>query len=75
METEICITEVEMEFFMQKRKQKRKCFFRWNRRGNRTFCLRKYEISDFTIGLWLFSFELALWLLCSPTTKQHTVTQ
>ena len=65
-ETEIRKTEVEMKFFMRKRKQKRNGVFRWNKRGNGTFRLCKYGISVSTIGLLL---------LFSPTTKQHTMTQ
>ena len=63
---EICKTEMEMEFFMRKRKQKRNGVFRWNRRGNRTFRFREYGISVSTIGPWL---------LCSPNTKENTMTQ
>ena len=65
-ETEICETEVEMEFFMRKRKQKQNGVFRWNMHGNGTFCFREYGISVFTIDLQL---------LCSPTTKENTMTQ
>ena len=65
-ETEICKTEVEMEFFMRKQKQKWNGVFRWDRRGNGPFRFREYGISVLTIDLWL---------LCSPTTKQHTMTQ
>jgi len=65
-ETEICKTEMEMDFFMRKRKQKRNGVFRWNRRGNGTFRFREYGISISIIGPWL---------LCSPTTKQHKMTQ
>ena len=50
-ETEICKTEVEMEFFMRKRKQKRNGVFRWNMHGNGTFRFREYGISVFTIDL------------------------
>ena len=52
---EICKTEMEMEFFMQKRKQKQNGVCRWNTSGNETFYFRKYGISVSTIG--------------SPTTK------
>ena len=58
---EICKTEMEMDFFMRKRKQKQNGVFRWNRRGNGTLRFRKYGISVSTIG--------------SPTTKEHTMTQ
>ena len=64
-EMKICKTEMEMDFFMRKRKQKWNRVFRWNRRGKETFRFREYGISVFTIDLWL---------LCSPTTKQHTMT-
>ena len=50
-ETEICKTEVEMKFFMRKRKQKRNGVFRWNMRGNGTFRFREYGISIFSIDL------------------------
>ena len=50
-ETEIYKTEVEMEFFMRKRKQKRNGVFRWNMHGNGTFHFREYGISVFTIDL------------------------
>ena len=63
---EICKMEMEVEFFMRKRKQKRNGVFRWNRRGNRTFRFREYGISVSTIGPCL---------LCSPITKQQTMTQ
>ena len=65
-ETQICKMEMEVEFFMRKWKQKRNSVFRWNRRGNGTFRFREYGISVSTIGPWL---------LCSPITKQHTMTQ
>ena len=47
--------------FMRKGKQKQNGVFRWNTRGNGTFCFRKYGISVSTIG--------------GPTTKEHTMTQ
>ena len=50
-ETEIYKTEVEMEFFMRKRKQKQNGVFRWNMHGNGTFRFREYGISVFTIDL------------------------
>ena len=50
-ETEIYKTEVEMEFFMRKRKQKRNGVFRWNMHGNETFRSREYGIFVFTIDL------------------------
>ena len=65
-EMEICKMEMEVEFFMRKQKQKRNGVFRWNRRGNGTFRFREYGISVSTIGSWM---------LCSPITKQHTMTQ
>ena len=65
-ETEICKTEVEMEFLMRKRKLKRNGVFRWNMHENGTFRFREYEISVFTIDLQLLS---------SPTTKENTMTQ
>ena len=65
-EMEICKTKVEAEFFMRKWKQKWNGVFRWNMRGNGTFRFREYGISVFTIDLQL---------LCSPTTKENTMTQ
>ena len=65
-ETEICKTEVETEFSMRKRKQKRNDVFRWNMHGNGTFRFCEYEISVFTTDLQL---------LCSPTIKENTMTQ
>ena len=50
-ETEICKTEVETEFSMRKRKQKRNGVFRWNMHGNGTFRFREYGISVFTIDI------------------------
>ena len=49
-ETEICKTEVEMEFFMQKQKKTEPCF-PGNMHGNGTFRFREYGISVFTIDL------------------------
>ena len=47
VEMEICKTEMEMEFLMRKRKQKRKSVFRWNICGNGTSRFREYGISHF----------------------------
>ena len=58
--------ESENGIFMRKRKQKWNGVFRWNMHGNGTFRFREYEISVFTIDLWL---------LCSPITKENTMTQ
>ena len=66
IETEICKREEEMAFFMQKGKQKRNGVFRWNMHGNGTFHFCEYGIFVFTIDLWL---------ICSPTTKENTMTQ
>ena len=56
---------VEMEIpYLRKRKQKWNV--QWNRRGKETFHFREYGISVSTIGLWL---------LYSPTIKEHKMTQ
>ena len=52
-ETEICKTEMKMETFMRKRKQKWNIDFRWNTRGNGTFRFREYGIS---VLLWAYWF-------------------
>ena len=44
---EIGKTEVEMELFMRKWKQKRNGVFRWNMHENGTFHFREYGISVF----------------------------
>ena len=48
---EFCKTEVEVEFFMRKRKQKWNGVFWWNMHGNGTFRFRGYGIFVFTIDL------------------------
>ena len=50
-ETKISKTEVEMESFVRKRKQKWNGVFRWNMHGNGTSRFREHGISVFTIDL------------------------